>query len=52
MSALKSVSAVMLALAVYFSDDGQVPLSGCRFKDRIAFSADLIRSSGGDLVRL
>ena len=46
MSSLKSLSAVMFALAVYLRDAGQVPLSVWPFSAWIAFSAFLIFSSG------
>ena len=45
-SSLKSLSATMVALAVYLRDAGQVPLSMWRFSAWIAFSVFLILSSG------
>ena len=45
-SSLKSLSAVMFALAVYLRDTGQVPLPVWRFSAWIAFSAFLFFSSG------
>ena len=45
-SALKSLSALMFALALYLRDTGQVPLSLWRFGAWIVFSAFFIFSSG------
>ena len=45
-SALKSLSALMFALALYLRDIGQVPLSLWHFSAWIAFSVFFIFSSG------